>query len=294
VQAMLPEGFPFHQFNLLEGVLIQPSTTQYSKIFIKFMLKSLMSVKASVTTSFCIQSGQPLHWDIWQLYGETLNTDVASSKLKLASMHYCRGELRRAASVLHEVEFDLHDSVEPVCGCGRKPYNDKLSKAFCEYTVQNDSHEKLAKKLAFCVRFLREEKLCAPQFLWCEMYRAVGEDVSHRDNKECEWMDWAEVDARPFLLYLQYLTYRGMGLLHRQLEVFHRLEEITILEDKMNQLYHKETVLNMFGHCCELESDVQRALNVYNDSIQDQPRNNAANWHKQRLQLMLNNQVHVS
>ena len=120
------------------------------------------------------------------------------------------------------------------------------------------------------------------------MYRAVGDDVDHRDINEREWMDWAEVDAQPFLLYLQYLTYRGLGVRHRQLEAFHGLEDIVSSSDKLNQLYHLETVLNLFGHCCELEGDVLRALSLYNLSLHNQPRNNAANFHKQRLELMLN------
>jgi len=278
-----------NEINILESLAVNARTTQYDKNYMKFIVKCLMSVKASVTSSSCIQSGDPLPQDIWQLYGESLDTDVASSKLKLASMHYCRGELQRAASVLNEVEFDLDDSVQLVCGCKRKPFKDELSEAFCEYTVQNDSHEQLTKKLAFCVRFLREEKFCAPRFLWCEMYRAVGDDVDHRDHNERQWMDWAEVDARPFLLYLQYLTYRGLGVRHRQLEAFYRLKDIVTSQDKMNQLYHRETVANLYGHCCELEGDVQRALHAYSTSVRNIPRNNAANWHKQRLEQMLNN-----
>jgi len=278
-----------NEFNSLESLAVNARTTQYDKNYIKFIVKCLMSAKASVTSSSCIQTGQPLPQDIWQLYGESLDTDVASSKLKLASMHYCQGELQRAASILNEVEFDLDDSVQPVGGCSKKLYSDKLSKAFCEYTAQNDSHEQLTKKLAFCVRFLREEKFCAPRFLWCEMYRAVGDDVDHRSLRERDWRDWAEVDAWPFLLYLQYLTYRGLGVRHRQLEAFHGLEDIVTSYDKLNQLYHRKTVLNLFGHCCELEGDVEEAQDVYNHSVQVKPRNNAANWHKQRLELLLNN-----
>jgi len=276
-----------NEITMLESLEMNASTTQYDKHFIKFIVKSLMSVKASVTSSYCIQTDQPFPQDIWQMYGKSLNTDVASSKLKLASMHYCRGELRRAASVLHEVEFDLDDSVEPVCVC-RERGNDKLSKTFCEYTVQNYSDRQLTKKLAFCVRFLREEKFCAPQFLWCEMYRAVGDDIDHRNVIEHQWMDWAEVDARPFLLYLQYLTYRGLGMRHRQLGALLRLNNILISRDKANQLYHHETALNLMGHCCELEGYLHKALESYNASLRENPRNNAANWHKQRLELIMN------
>jgi len=199
-----------NEINILKSLAVNGRTTQYDIDYINFVVQYLISVKASVTSCSCIQSGDPLPQDIWQLYGESLNTDVASSKLKLASMHYCREELMRAASVLNEVEFDLDDTVQPVCGCNIELLKDELSKAFCEYTVQNDSHEQLTKKLAFCVRFLREEKFCAPRFLWCEMYRAVGDDIDYRHHTERKWMDWAEVDARPFLLYLQYLTYRGL------------------------------------------------------------------------------------
>jgi len=278
-----------NEINILESLTMTPRTTPYDQNFIKFIVKSLMSVKVSITSSNCIQYNQPLPRDIWQLYSESLNTDVASSKLKLASMHYCQGELRRAASVLNEVEFDLDESVQSVCGCGRETFKDNLSKAFCEYTVQNGSHDQLTKKLAFCVRFLREEKFCAPQFLWCEMYRDVGDSVDHRDDDEWEWMDWAVVDARPFLLYLQYLTYRGLGIRHRQLEAFYGLEDIVTSREKLKQLYHRETVVSLFGHCCELEGDVQRALHAYSTSVRNIPRNNAANWHIQRLELMLNN-----
>jgi len=278
-----------NEINILESLTMNPRTTQYDLNYIKFIVKSLMSVKVSITSSNCIQYDQPLPRDIWQLYSESLNTDVASSKLKLASMHYCQGELRRAASVLNEVEFDLDDSVQLVCGCGIVPFKDNLSKPFCEYTVQNGSNDQLTKKLAFCVRFLREEKFCAPRFMWCEMYRAVGDDFDHRSRNQRQWMDWAEVDARPYLLYLQYLTYRGLGVRHRQMEAFHGLEDIVSSRDQLHKLYHDETVVNMYGHCCELEGDVQRALNAYNTSLRSRPRNNAANWHKQRLELMLNN-----
>jgi len=277
-----------NEINMMESLTMNPRTTQYHMNYIKFIMKSLMSVKASVTSSSCIQYDQPLPRDIWQLYGESLSTDAASSKLKLASMHFCQGDLRRAASVLNEVEFDLDDSVQPVCVCGRIPYNDTLSKAFCEYTVQNYSHDKLTKKLAFCVRFPRDEKFCAPRFLWCEMYRAVGDDVDHRTDNERTWMDWAEVDAKPFLLYLQYLTYHRLGVRHRQLEALYGLVDI-VTSDKLDQMYHPETVLNLYGHCCELEGDVLRALHCYNTSLRNKPRNNAANFHNQRLELMLNN-----
>ena len=52
-----------NEINMLESLAINASTTQYDKNYIKFMVKSLMSVKASVTSSSCIQSGQALPQD---------------------------------------------------------------------------------------------------------------------------------------------------------------------------------------------------------------------------------------
>jgi len=118
----------------LENLANNDSARQYHENFIRFLKKYQMSIKASTIMSHCIQSGQPDPQDIWLLYGESLNTDVASSKLKLASMLYCRGELMRAASVLHEVEFDLDDSVQPLCGC-HKAYLEKNSQRYSVNTL---------------------------------------------------------------------------------------------------------------------------------------------------------------
>ncbi|KAH3815885.1 hypothetical protein DPMN_144421 [Dreissena polymorpha] len=45
-------------------------------------------------------------------------------------------------------------------------------------------------------------------------------EVHQRTYTEEEWMDFAEVDARPFLHYLQYLTYGGLGERSKQLDAF--------------------------------------------------------------------------
>jgi len=85
--------------------------------FIRFLLKNLLSIKASVVSSHYTQTGQPIPQKVLTMYKESLHTDVTSGKLKLASMLYCRGELERAASLLHEVERVFDRSVQPVCGC---------------------------------------------------------------------------------------------------------------------------------------------------------------------------------
>jgi len=255
--------------------------------FIRFLLKNLLSIKASVVSSHNTQTGQPIPQEVLTMYKESLHTDVTSGKLKLASMLYCRGELERAASILHEVGFDFDRSVQPVCGCGIAPYNEELSDAFCKYMLKNDDPETWTKKLTFCVRFMREEKKSVPQFLWHEMDRAVGDDVDHRNTHERKWMDWAQVDSRPFMLYLQYLTFRDLGDRHRQQEALDGLQYIYNTEE-CDKLYHGETFFNLIGHCYEMEGNVQQALLVYRDSQSYTPRNNAANHHIARLERDMN------
>ena len=123
-----------------------------------------------------------------------------------------------------------------------------------------------------------------PQFLWHEMNRAVREDVDHRDHHEREWMDWAEVAARPFMLYLQYLTFRDLGDRDKQQVAFAGLQYINSSGEELRKLYHVETFWNLLGHCYELEGNVQQALHVYRQSKSYMPRNNAANHHIARLE----------
>jgi len=56
--------------------------------------------------------------------------------------------------------------------------------------------------------------------MWLEMVRDVDDDLIYRDLTHCLWMDSAEVDAKPFLFYLQYLTLSGFGLRRGQVSAF--------------------------------------------------------------------------
>jgi len=103
-----------NEINIVESLTINTRITQHDK-YIQFTVKALMSIKASLTSSSC--------------------------------MHYCQGELRKAACVLH-VEFDLDDSVQPVCGC-RELDSDNLSKAFCVLHCTELQPLATDKKLAF-------------------------------------------------------------------------------------------------------------------------------------------------
>ncbi|KAH3770342.1 hypothetical protein DPMN_171627 [Dreissena polymorpha] len=108
-------------------------------------------------------------------------------------------------------------------------------------------------------------------------------EVSLRNNKDKMWMDGAEIDARPFLHYHQYLTYRGLGERDNQLHAIEVLESYIFDIGNSINLYHPETSLNLLGHCYEMEGDYERALSCYEGSLHLVNTNNAANWHIRRV-----------
>jgi len=256
--------------------------SRYESNSAQFFITNLLSSLASVASSYCIQIGQPVPRDVWQIYSETLDVDVVSSRLKLASMLYCQGDLYIAAYVLNDVQQKLDNSVTSVCPF-TKLSNEQPSAAFCEFALRHGNPERLTRKMAFCVRFIREEMHCAPAILWFEMYRSVGDDVAHRTIKERIWMDWAEVDALPFMLYLQYLIFGGLRERQRQLQALDGLLDICTNPVTFGKMYHPETVDHLLCHCLEMEGDMEEALDLYNASSIAMPRNNAANLHIHRL-----------
>jgi len=159
----------------------------------------------------------------------------------------------------------------------------KSRKEFPELLYECDTDVLMTNKVAYCVRFLRQEVFCVPPILHFEMVRAVGDDIQHRDPIERVWMNWAVVDARPFLHYLQYLTFRDLGLRHRQLQAFRALRDSILDGHRQHQVFHHETAANLLAHCLELEGRIDDALRIYLASQAYMPRNNAANLHIRRL-----------
>ena len=249
-----------------------------------FIIRYLQQHIASTAASICLQQGMQIGNRIWSWYNAAVDTDVASTRLKIASMLYCKGNLRMAADVLDDVERRYDNSVQAMCGCGRmNRLKSKPRETFVELLSEADTDVLLTNKVAYCVCFLRQEAFCAPPILHYEMVRSLEDDIQHRHISD-RWMDWAVVDSRPFLHYLQYLTFRGLGLRNRQLQAFQSLTDSN--SDGLNQpyqLFHPETASNLAIHCLEMEGQPDTALLFYQASQTALPRNNAANWHIRRL-----------
>ncbi|KAH3716583.1 hypothetical protein DPMN_059307 [Dreissena polymorpha] len=225
--------------------------------------------------------------EIIRRFKYSLKTDVASSRLKLASVLYCFGHLQAAVKVLDDVERRYHSKVKAVCGC-RKIKGDRDLQVFANMISDNCDNVLCERPFAFCVKFVREEAYCAPYILWFEMKRNMTEEeVSQRDFYDKQWMDYAEVAALPFLHYLQYLTYGGLGEREKQLHVLGILESYVFDSRNKINMYHIETALNLLGHCYEMEGDYEGALHYYAESLGWYRTNNAANCHVQRVHRLI-------
>ncbi|XP_053405232.1 uncharacterized protein LOC128558926 [Mercenaria mercenaria] len=216
-----------------------------------------------------------------------LNTDVASSKLKLASMYYCIGDYHRTEIALRDIERRYDQNiVEPICFC-YDFIHEARRRGFNEIS-DNHNEEALQYATASCVRFLPCEINCIPAELWYEMFRSTGEDHAFRGLLD-NWMDWAVIDSLPYLYFLQYQTYRYLG---RQDNKHRALSNLIRTIDQEPNLGHRETALNLLGQCMEQEDRLIDALHCYLLSLDLRGRNNSAKIHICRLlSAMVNHQA---
>jgi len=248
------------------------------------LTRHLQQHLASTAASICLQQGIHMGTRIWSWYSAAMNTDVASTRLKLASMLYCKGDLQLAADVLEDVERRYNNTVQAMCGCGRMdPLVRKPRETFTEAVYEENNDVLSTNRVAYCVSFLPQEEFCVPPILHYEMVRAVGDDTQHRHPAECVWMNWAVVDSLPFMYYLQYLTFRGLGLRHRQLQALDSLLDSILDGIDHDQVFHPETAGHLMAHGWEMENRPDCALILYLASQSAIPRHNAANWHIRRL-----------
>ncbi|XP_053395451.1 uncharacterized protein LOC123523865 [Mercenaria mercenaria] len=206
-----------------------------------------------------------------------LNTDVASGKLKLASMLYCIGDTQRAELVLRDIEgsCDLN-IVEPICSC-HDFISQGLRRGFLA-VADNHNEEAIQYTTAFCVKFLPCEINCVPHELRHETFRSTQEDLAFRG--EDNWMDLAVIDSLPYLYFLQYKTYSNLG---RQEDKQRALSNLVRSTDQEPNLGHRETALNILGQCMEQEDRAVDAFHCYLLSLKLRERNNAAKFHICRL-----------
>ncbi|XP_045156674.2 uncharacterized protein LOC123523107 [Mercenaria mercenaria] len=212
----------------------------------------------SVLASLNIQqyngiSAEALYW-----ISLGVNTDVASSKLKLASMFYCIGDYHRTEIVLRDIEGRYDQNiVEPVCQC--YDFESQAQKRGFNAISDNNNEAAVQYATASCIIFLLCEINCIPTELQYELFRSTDEDIAFRDFYDC-WMDRGVMDSLPYLYFLQYKTYSYLGRLDEKQIAFSNLIRTTEQEPNLG---HRETALNILGQCMEQEDRPTDALRYY-------------------------------
>ncbi|KAH3795071.1 hypothetical protein DPMN_148617 [Dreissena polymorpha] len=247
------------------------------------IIKHLYAVQNVMQLSHCLRLGNVIDSEIVRRFKYTVNSDVASSRLKLASILYCSGHIHAAVRVLEDVGRRFHSKVKAVCLCKENHGEDDLN-VFNDMLTGNSDNTLNELPCTFCVKFSRQESYCTPVILLFEMNRNISEDeVAQSDRAGTWWMDSAEVDARPFLHYLQYLTYGALGERDKQLHAMRVLQSYSGVVRNHTNLHHHETAANLMGHCYEMEGDYECAIHYYEWSLRCRGTNNAANWHVRRI-----------
>ncbi|XP_060554220.1 uncharacterized protein LOC132715245 [Ruditapes philippinarum] len=251
-----------------------------TKLACSAIVKCLSMHSGSALASINIQSKRGVCRESIVLMTLGLNIDVASGKLKLASIFYCTGDIERAEIILKNIEenYDLRVVVS-ICKC----YDFKESKpkqAFNKLCYEaNNEYALLQSITASCVRFLRCEINCCPKELQHEMFRSPQQDIPYRGEYD-EWMNMAVVDSLPYLYFLQYKTYSHLRRHRDKQAAISNLAKCITEEPNFG---HKETALNLLGQCMEQENRMDAALKCYLLSLQIRGRNNAAKFHICRL-----------
>ncbi|XP_045205110.2 uncharacterized protein LOC123557605 [Mercenaria mercenaria] len=240
---------------------------------VRLLAPLLSSLLGSVIASHDIYTSHSISPEALDWFSDGLNSDVASSRLKLASALYCVGDMERAKFYLTDTEEKYDpNTVEPVCQCYPYPKHE-LRPGFVN-KCNTGNEEVIKHTTAFCIRFLLCEKHCIPKELQYEMFRTTQEDRLERDKLIDYWMDWAVVDCRPYLYFLKYKIYGALKRVADQQCALAKL--VTSIEKEIN-LGHKETALNLLGQCMEQENRHNDALRYYMTSLNIRARNNIAN-----------------
>ncbi|XP_060561380.1 uncharacterized protein LOC132721142 [Ruditapes philippinarum] len=213
----------------------------------------------SVLASININQYNTVSIDTLKLISLGLNTDVASSRLKLASILFRVQEIQKADVVLSEIErrYDLQ-IVEPVCNCYL--FERKTLKQRFHELCDNHNEEVLQYITAFCVTFLPCEIHCVPTELRYEIQRSTQEERICRTERDKRWMDYAVVDSLPYLYFLQYKVNNHLGRHDEKQAALFKLVR-TIKEEP--HLGHRETALNILGKCMIQEGRAGDSLQCY-------------------------------
>ncbi|XP_060608492.1 uncharacterized protein LOC132760522 [Ruditapes philippinarum] len=248
--------------------------SRIERLACKLLAAELSSTIGSLLAIPDIMSSLPISKASLEWFDASLDSNVSSNRLKLASVFYTTGEIHKAFSIIKDVEnrYDI-DTVEPVCRCIEQP--SYLAREGFVKAAELYNENGLKYVVAYCVNFLRCESRCMPRELHLEMYRTTTAEQNLRHSKN-QWLDLAFVDSLTFLLFLKYKIFGYLGKKAEQSKALDDLIKVIRFEPNLG---HRETGLNLVGQIMVEKGKLFKALLFFQASYRLQRELNAAKIH---------------
>ncbi|KAH3709319.1 hypothetical protein DPMN_068781 [Dreissena polymorpha] len=248
------------------------------RIIARCMAKHMLFDIAHTSASMCIQAGIQISNQILACYRYSLSTDVASSRLKMASMLLSAGHIGAVIYVLEFVERTYNDTVQTLC----QSFENINAECYNQTVMTSEN-------TALCVTFWKEEAYCLPPVLVLQLWVALQEGWHNAREFDLileRLRAIQAVDARSLLYYLQYLTYGSLRSREQQVEALSKFVNF-VLNPPYN-IHHKHMTYILLGHCWEMEGDVEIAEMAYRESAALSHERNSALEHIRRIEELRN------
>ncbi|KAL3859414.1 hypothetical protein ACJMK2_009637 [Sinanodonta woodiana] len=201
-------------------------------------------------------------------------SDVASGKLKLATFYHLQNNVILAEKILQNIKNNYTVLVSNV-----------LTEEIKDYIIFRIVNENISATdvvrylLAFPVPYLPSEMYCTPKALIPEMFRSTGTWQGSLDLCLDHWQEWAVVDPKIYLYFLQHQCY------HQQNKITHKMVALNnmIWVIRHEQLKYKDTALNLLAFCLKEDGSLIQSYTVLSMSMKLKNHHNAAKWHIARL-----------
>ncbi|KAH3847179.1 hypothetical protein DPMN_089496 [Dreissena polymorpha] len=267
---------------------------------LEFIFQSMCSTIASREASDCIANGRKVTRDIIDMYEISLKSKDVSNHLRYVSMLVSTRQFKRARALLETIEKMIESNSIQLKEFIKKSINVKSkSDEIPNKLSPREIFIQFSAIMQFPVNYDVSEINCVPGDLKYEKYRVITKDkIKYEESTEHAFTS----DAQPFLLYMQYISYKNNVKKRIALQKLSDYCDIELqnklsdhLDSKYNMLGHvielennlqntrrerlATALINMLGNVFEFENSLLGAWKRYRQSVAIQPHNNLAYWH---------------
>ncbi|XP_053383637.1 uncharacterized protein LOC128549907 [Mercenaria mercenaria] len=199
--------------------------------------------------------------------------DTSSGKLKLATLHFARGDTEQC---LHLVQVVLSRE-HAIQLSGFEPTNPEgISMEYVLRILHKlpDFCSEIREHCALEVVFLPSEIDLAPAPIKFEISRAIH---AERDCDLDNPLRWVAIDANFYAVLLKFLVAHKHGMMHLRDTTLSQIK--AYVAKKGVPFVRSITALNIAGFCLQLVGDIDWAVDVFLGSLIMQRTHNSAYWH---------------